>query len=169
MLKIRAAVITVSDKGSRGEREDVSGPLLASRLEAMGAEVMEQFILPDEPDQVAAALTKLAESGEIDLIMTTGGTGAAPRDRTPEATLEVIDRRMPGLTEVLRFEGYKKTPFAVLSRGVAGLCKECLIVNLPGNPNAVRDDMDILDSILPHAVQMARGEHLEHEREEDEG
>ncbi|MFP3896310.1 MAG: molybdenum cofactor biosynthesis protein B [Anaerolineales bacterium] len=168
-MKIRAAVITVSDKGSRGEREDVSGPLLASRLEEIGAEVVEQFILPDEPDQIAAALMELADSGEIDLIMTSGGTGAAPRDRTPEATLEVIDRRMPGLAEILRLEGYKKTPFAVLSRGVAGLYKGCLIVNLPGNPNAVRDDMDILESLLPHAIQMAKGEHLEHESEEDEG
>jgi molybdenum cofactor synthesis domain-containing protein len=134
----------------------------------MGAEVVRQFILPDEPDQVAAALTELADGGEIDLIMTTGGTGAAPRDRTPEATLKVIDRHMPGLVEILRLEGYKKTPFAVLSRGVAGLRKQCLIVNLPGNPNAVRDDMDILNSLLPHAIQMAKGEHLEHESEEDE-
>lgn len=167
-MNIRAAVITVSDKGSQGKREDVSGPLLASRLKGMGAEVVEQFILPDEPDQVATALTELADSGEIDLIMTTGGTGAAPRDRTPEATLEVIDRRMPGLVEILRFEGYKKTPFAVLSRGVAGLRRQCLIVNLPGNPNAVRDDMDILNSLLPHAIQMAKGEHLEHGSEEHE-
>ncbi|MEA3407220.1 MAG: MogA/MoaB family molybdenum cofactor biosynthesis protein [Chloroflexota bacterium] len=164
-MNIRAAVITVSDKGSRGEREDVSGPLLASRLEALGADVVEQFILPDDPDRVAAALAELADSGEIDLIMTTGGTGAAPRDRTPEATLKIVDRRMPGLAEILRLEGYKKTPFAVLSRGVAGLRKQCLIVNLPGNPNAVRDDMDILNSLLPHAVQMARGENLEHEND----
>lgn len=161
-MTIRAAVVTVSDKGFAGEREDVSGPLLASALRDMGAEVVECVIVPDEPDRIEAILTRLADSGDIDLVMTTGGTGFAPRDRTPEATLQVIDRLAPGLAEALRFDGYRKTPLAVLSRGVAGLRGRCLIVNLPGNPKAVREGMETLAPILPHAVQMARGEDLEH-------
>ena len=166
-VDITAAVVTVSDKGYAGQRQDLSGPELAARLRQMGARVLEQTIVPDEPDQIQAALVRLADSGDLDLIVTTGGTGAAPRDRTPEATLAVIDRPMPGLAELLRFEGYKKTPLAVLSRGVAGLRGKCLIVNLPGSPKAVREGMDILAAVLPHAVQMARGEQLEHGEAKD--
>ena len=161
-MKIRAAVVTVSDKGYAGEREDVSGPVLASALGDMGAEVLEQALVPDEPDLIVATLTRLADRGDLDLVITTGGTGPAPRDRTPEATLQVIDRQMPGLVEVLRLEGYKKTPLAVLSRGVAGLRGKCLIINLPGSTKAVREGMETLSAILPHAVQMTRGEDLEH-------
>lgn len=162
MNRIQAAVITVSDKGSQGKREDVSGPLLADRLEEINISVVERFIIPDEPKRISAELRRLADDVGVDLVVTTGGTGAAPRDHTPEATLAVIDREMPGLAEIVRLEGYKQTPLAVLSRGVAGLRQECLIINLAGNPNAVRDGMDVLAPILPHAIQMARGEHLEH-------
>ena len=161
-VTIRAVVITASDKGYSGERTDVSGPLLVDSLRAMGAEVVAQIVLPDDQQRISAALVEYADGGAVDLIMTTGGTGAAPRDRTPEATLSVIEREMPGLAEVLRFEGYKHTPQAVLSRGVAGIRGRCLIVNLPGSPRAVREDMAILAPILPHALEMLRGEHLEH-------
>ena len=161
-MRIRAAVLTVSDKGFAGEREDVSGPTLASALREMGAEVIEQLIVPDEQDRIVDTLTRLAYSGDLDLVITTGGTGPAPRDHTPEATQRVIDRQIPGLAEVLRFEGYRKTPLAVLSRGVAGLCGKCLIINLPGSVKAVTEGMETLTPILPHAVQMARGENLEH-------
>jgi molybdenum cofactor synthesis domain-containing protein len=164
---MRAGVITVSDKGSRGERQDLSGPLLAAGLEEMGADVVAQEIVPDEPVQIQRRLIHLADEMGLDLIVTTGGTGGAPRDRTPEATKAVIEREMPGLAEVLRFRGYEQTPLAVLSRGVAGIRGRCLIVNLPGNPRAVAEGMDTLASILPHAVQMIRGEDLEHEVGED--
>jgi molybdenum cofactor synthesis domain-containing protein len=161
-VTFRAAVITVSDKGYAGQRQDASGPLLAARLAQLGAEVCEQRLVPDEPDQIAREMVRLADEARVDLIVTTGGTGAAPRDRTPEATLAVIDRAMPGLAELLRWEGYRKTPLAVLSRGVAGLRGSCLIVNLPGNPRAVAEGMDALGPVLPHAVQMAQGRDLEH-------
>jgi molybdopterin adenylyltransferase len=163
-LRIIAAVITVSDKGYAGEREDVSGPVLVEALEAMGAEVAHQLIVPDEPERISQTLQHLADVCAVDLIMTTGGTGATPRDLTPEATLMVIERQMPGLAELLRFEGYKKTPLAVLSRGVAGLRGKCLIVNLPGSPKAVREGMEALAPILPHAIQMAQGQDTEHEQ-----
>jgi len=159
---IRAAAVTVSDKGYTGERQDASGPLLAEALRAMGADVVEQIIVPDEPDLIARTLIGLADEKHLDLVVTTGGTGAAPRDHTPEATHAVIEREMPGLAEVLRFEGYKRTPQAVLSRGIAGIRGRCLIVNLPGSPRAVREGMEVLAPILPHAIQMVRGERLEH-------
>ena len=161
-MRMNAAVITVSDKGFAGEREDVSGPLVAESLRALGATVLEQIVVPDEEDTIASTLTRLADAGDVDLIITTGGTGLAPRDRTPEATMLVVDRPAPGLAEVLRFEGHKKMPLAVVSRGVAGLRGRCLIINLPGSAGAVRDGMGILGGVLPHAIQMARGENLEH-------
>jgi molybdopterin adenylyltransferase len=159
-MPIHAAVITISDRGAAGLRQDSSGPLLAQALRDMGAEIAGQTIVPDEADQIARQLIEFAE--RVDLIVTTGGTGATPRDRTPEATRTVIDREMPGIAEVLRSQGYKKTPLAVLSRGIAGLRGRCLIVNLPGSPKAVREGMETLAPILPHAVQMARGEDLDH-------
>lgn len=168
-MTFRAAVITISDKGYAGQRQDASGPLLAARLEELGAEVCEQLLLPDEPDQIARELARLADEAGVALIMTTGGTGAAPRDQTPEATLQVIDRAMPGLAELLRWEGYRKTPLAVLSRGVAGLRGSCLIVNLPGSPRAVAEGMDALAPVLPHAIQMAQGRDLEHQPEHTHG
>ncbi|MGI6207663.1 MAG: MogA/MoaB family molybdenum cofactor biosynthesis protein [Anaerolineae bacterium] len=161
-MPIRAAVVTVSDKSHAGTRRDASGPLLRDLLREAGIEVPDEAIVPDEQDQIAETLRTLADRGDLDLILTTGGTGPAPRDRTPEATLQVIDRQMPGLAEILRWEGYKRTPRAVLSRGVAGLRGQCLIINLPGSPRAVREGMEVLAPILPHAVQMVRGEHLEH-------
>ena len=158
----RAAVVTVSDKGYAGEREDVSGPLLADLLRAAGAEVVAQTIVPDEPEQIQRALVHLADDLKVDVVLTTGGTGFTPRDHTPEATRAVLEREAPGLAEVLRWEGYRRTPQAVLSRGVAGLRGRTLIINLPGSPRAVREGMDVLAPILPHAVQMARGEDTEH-------
>lgn len=167
-MRIRAAVITVSDKGYAGEREDVSGPRLAAALREMGAEVLCEKVVPDLAEQISDTLAGLADEAGVDLIITTGGTGPAPRDCTPEATQAVIDREMPGIAEALRFEGYKKTPFALLSRGIAGLRGRCLIVNLPGSPRAVSEGMEILAPILPHAIQMARGENLEHGGADDE-
>lgn len=162
MEPIRASVITVSDKGYAGEREDASGPLLADLLRKMGAEVVSQTIVPDEQAEIERALTRLADEEQVDLVVTTGGTGPAPRDVTPEATLAVIEREVPGLAEVLRFEGYRKTPLAVISRGVAGIRGGTLIVNLPGSPKAVREGMKTLTPILPHAIKMLRGVDTEH-------
>jgi len=158
----RVAVVTISDKGYAGEREDVSGPLLADLLRTIGAEVVAQTIVPDEPAQIQQALIHLADDLQVDVVLTTGGTGFTPRDCTPEATRAVLEREAPGLAEVLRWEGYRRTPQAVLSRGVAGLRGRTLIINLPGSPRAVREGMEVLVPILPHAVQMARGEDTEH-------
>jgi len=160
---IRAAVITVSDKGAAGLREDLSGPLLQEMLRQIGAEIVHYAIIPDEVDQIRGLLTRLADEQGVELIITTGGTGPAPRDVTPEATLQVIEREMPGLAEILRMEGYRKTPLAVISRGVAGIRGQTLIINLPGNPRAVREGMEVLGPILPHTLQMLRGEDLEHQ------
>ncbi len=160
---MRAAIVTISDKAFVGQREDSSGPILARALSELGAVVIENIILPDEQDRIAAELMRLADELRVDLVVTTGGTGPAARDRTPEATRAVIEREMPGLAEVLRFQGYQKTPWAVLSRGLAGIRGACLIINLPGNPKAVLEGMEVLAAILPHAVQMIRGENLEHE------
>jgi len=167
MSAIQAAVVTISDKGYAGQREDVSGPVLADLVRQMGAEVVRQTVVPDERDDIVALLVTFADVMDLDLVLTTGGTGVTPRDVTPEATRAVIDREMPGLAEVLRFEGYRQTPLAVISRGVAGIRGTTLIVNLPGNPRAVRQGMETLSPILPHAVQMIRGEDTEHEHVED--
>ncbi|MGD2177057.1 MAG: MogA/MoaB family molybdenum cofactor biosynthesis protein [Anaerolineae bacterium] len=185
MNLIRAAVVTISDKGYTGQREDVSGPLLARLLRDMGAQVVRQTIVPDERGEIVRLLVTLADeaSGDVsseevasneggseemalDLVMTTGGTGVTPRDVTPEATKAVIEREMPGLAEVLRLSGYRKTPLAVISRGVAGIRGRTLIVNLPGSPNAVRDGMETLAPILPHAIKMIRGQDTEHDHAE---
>ncbi len=162
METITAAVVTVSDKGYAGEREDVSGPLLADLLHKMGVEVVSQAIVPDEQFDIKRVLTALSDEMQVDLIVTTGGTGLTPRDITPEATGAIIERKVPGLAEVLRFDGYRKTPFAVLSRGVAGTRGGTLIINLPGNPKAVREGMETLAPILPHAIKMLRGVDTEH-------
>ena len=169
MATIRAAVITVSDKGYAGEREDTSGPLLRDLLRQMGADVVHQSIVPDEAAHIAQALQALADEAGVDLVLTTGGTGPAPRDVTPEATRSVIEREMPGLAEVLRFAGYQRTPLAVISRGVAGIRGRTMIVNLPGSPRAVREGMATLAPILPHAIQMLQGVDTEHKPEHAHG
>jgi molybdenum cofactor synthesis domain-containing protein len=180
MDPIRAAVVTISDKGYTGQREDVSGPLLARLLRDMGAEVVRQTIVPDEREEIVRLLVTLADeapsgvaTGEavpeemaLDLVVTTGGTGVTPRDVTPEATKAVVQREMPGLSEALRFTGYRKTPLAVISRGVAGIRGRTLIINLPGSPNAVLDGMETLAPILPHLVKMIRGQDTEHDHRE---
>jgi molybdenum cofactor synthesis domain-containing protein len=165
MEPIQAGVVTVSDKGYAGEREDASGPLLADLVRQMGAEVVRQAIVPDEQEQIERVLVELADEAHLDLVLTTGGTGPAPRDVTPEATRAIIEREMPGLAEVLRFAGYSKTPLAVISRGVAGIRGGTLVVNLPGSPRAVREGMETLSPILPHAIKMLRGVDTEHREE----
>ena len=157
-IMIRAIVVTVSDKGYRGEREDTSGLLLCQLLANMGAQVTDAHLVPDERDQIAALLASLADGDGVDLVLTTGGTGPSPRDVTPEATRAVIEREMPGLAELLRWDGYRRTPFAVLSRGVAGIRGHTLIVNLPGSPKAVSEGMEVLSPLLPAIITLIRDE-----------
>jgi molybdopterin adenylyltransferase len=155
---IRAAIITLSDKGSKGEREDESGKVIREMISAVGADVRHYEVLPDERPLIAAALERLADSGEIDLIVTTGGTGVAPRDVTPEATRDVIDRELPGMAEAMRAESMKKTAHAMISRAVAGTRKRTLIVNLPGSPRAVRENLAVILPALSHTVEKIKGD-----------
>ena len=155
---IRTAVITLSDKGAKGERVDESGPLIKELVGPIGASVERYELLPDDRPQIAAALRRLADSGSIDLVLTTGGTGVAPRDVTPEATREVIDRELPGMAEAMRAESLRKTPHAMLSRSVAGIRGQTLIVNLPGSPKAVRENLAVILPALAHAVAKIKGD-----------
>lgn len=154
---IRAAVITASDACSRGERADDSGAALAELLSGMGAEVVETRILSDDLEPLVQTLKDFAGRDDINLIVTTGGTGLGPRDNTPEATLQVIEREVPGIAEAIRAESLKITNMAMISRGVAGVASGTLIVNLPGSPKAVRESFAVLKPVLAHAVDLLAG------------
>ena len=154
---MRAGVLTISDKASKGERVDTSGAAIAELLGTIDASIERTDVVPDEAPQISDTLRSWADSGELDLIITTGGTGLSPRDVTPEATAEVIERPAPGLGELMRSEGLKHTPMAALSRGVAGVRGRCLIVNLPGSEKGVRESLMAVIDILPHAVEILRG------------
>jgi molybdopterin adenylyltransferase len=164
---MNVGVLTLSDKGARGERVDTSGPAIAELLTPLGATIRRAEVLPDDFDSIVAALTAWSDSGELDLIVTTGGTGLAPRDVTPEATLRVVDRLAPGLAELMRAEGLRHTPMAALSRAVAGVRGRTLIVNLPGSEKGVRENLSILLPLLPHAVETLRGAAGDHGPQED--
>jgi molybdenum cofactor synthesis domain-containing protein len=155
--KIRAVVITASDACSRGERVDESGALVAELLERMGAEVVARFVLSDDLEPLREKIRECAERADVNLIVTTGGTGFAPRDNTPEATRAVITREAPGLSEAMRAETLKKTPTAMISRGVCGTRAGALIINLPGSPTAVRECFAVIRPILAHAVTLLAG------------
>lgn len=154
---MRAGVLTISDRAHAGVYEDRSGPVIAKRLAAMGATVVSQIIVPDSAPRIKAALVSLADDLSLDVIITTGGTGLSPRDVTPEATAAVLDREVPGIPVALVTAGLAKTPHAMLSRGVAGIRKGTLIVNLPGSPKAVTEGMDLLVTVLGHAADMMAG------------
>jgi len=155
---LRFGVLTASDRSSRGERPDLSGPALTSVLLAQGWQVTRTIIVPDDRDAVRETLATWADSCEFDIILTTGGTGFAPRDVTPEATRQVIDRDSPGLAEAIRLDGMKTTPHAMLSRGVAGIRGRTIIINLPGNPKAAVESITFLLPVLAHAVELLRDE-----------
>lgn len=157
MRKPRAIVITVSDSASRGERQDLSGPAARETLEKMGCEVTAIQILPDEVTEIRENLIRLSDLDGIDLVVTTGGTGLAPRDVTPEATAAVIEKEVPGLAELMRFEGAKTTPRAALSRARAGVRKRTLILNLPGSVKGVRECLNAIAPILSHALEVVSG------------
>lgn len=149
-----AVWITLSDKGAAGEREDKSGPLIGEMLAEAGYNVVESMLIPDEPEMLKKQLIRLADQRQVNVILTTGGTGFAPRDRTPEATEEVCDRMAPGIAEALRAYSITKTPRGMLSRGVAGIRNRTLIINLPGSPKAVRECMEYLLTALDHGLEM---------------
>ena len=154
MTILRFTVLTISDRSSRGERPDSSGPALVELIQSRGWEVARAEILPDDLGILRESLTLFADRGEADIILTTGGTGFAPRDVTPEATLAVIDRQAPGLAEAMRSAGTAKSPHAMLSRGVAGMRGQVLIVNLPGSPKAAVENLQTILPALEHAVQL---------------
>ena len=157
-MTIRAAVLTVSDKGSRGERVDTAGPAVAGMLRGIGADITETAIVPDDREGIARQLRTWADQGGIELILTTGGTGLAPRDVTPEATLDVAERQVPGIPEVMREAGRKSTHLAAISRSVAVTRGRTLIVNLPGSERGARESLQAILDLLPHAVELLRGE-----------
>src|SRR5882762_4300112 len=155
---IRAVVITVSDAGSRGERKDESGETLVRLLNELGAQIVATTIVPDDLDPLAETLRAFADRADVNLVITTGGTGFAPRDNTPEATLSIVEREAPGLAEAMRMETLKQTPMAMISRGVCGICNGTLIINLPGSPKAVRESFAVIKPVLDHAIALLEGQ-----------
>jgi molybdenum cofactor synthesis domain-containing protein len=156
-LQIRVVVITVSDACARGERKDTSGEVLVQLLLELGAEIVATQILSDDLEPLASALRDACDRSDVNLIITTGGTGLSPRDNTPEATLKVIEREAPGLAEAMRMETLKQTPMAMISRGVCGVCSSTLIINLPGSPKAVHESFAVIAPVLKHAIALITG------------
>jgi len=155
---IKVAIITVSDKGARGQREDLSGKAIRFILEKIEAQVVGYKIVPDEIDLIQTAVIEAVDRIGADLVLTTGGTGLAVRDVTPEATMAVIDKLVPGISEIIRMQSFKKTPKAILSRAIAGIRKKSLIINLPGSPKGVRESLDIILEALPHGIDILKGD-----------
>jgi len=157
MTAIRAAVLTVSDACASGEREDASGEALVELLTQAGAEIVVKTIVPDDLEPLKKTIASLADLEDVNLLVSTGGTGFAPRDNTPEATLAVIERQAPGIPEAMRMATLKNTPMAMISRGVCGIRSGTLIVNLPGSPKAVRESFEVIKPVLKHVVALLAG------------
>ena len=154
----RVVVLTISDKGSKGEREDSSGPLIREMVKDLPAEVIHYEIIPDEKEVIIEALKRSSDELKADLILTTGGTGLSPRDVTPDATSKVIDKEVPGFSEAMRAESLKKTPHAMISRAICGIRGSSLIVNLPGSPKSVKENLSVILPALPHALSKLKGD-----------
>jgi len=161
-MTLRFGILTVSDRSSRGERLDASGPALVELFRSQDWQVDRQAVVPDEINTIQAVLQNWADSGEVDVILTTGGTGFAPRDVTPEATRAVVERLTPGLDEAMRAASLRVTPHAMLSRAVSGIRKQTLIINLPGSPKGARENLQVVMPALEHAVKLLRGENAGH-------
>jgi len=159
---INIGILTISDKGSKGQRQDKSGEAIREGVSRIESAVVKYEIVPDEKDIIAEKLADWADSGAVDVILTTGGTGLSRRDVTPEATLSVIDRSVPGFAEAMRMKSLEKTPMAILSRAVSGLRGQCLIINMPGSPRAVRECLEVVLPAVPHAVDIIKGVVTEH-------
>jgi molybdopterin adenylyltransferase len=156
---MRVAILTISDSVSRGEREDLSGPALVARCRELGWLVTSALVTSDDPAAVRSQMRTIADSGGADILLATGGTGLGPRDTTPEATLDIADRAIPGLAEEIRRKCVETTPTAALSRGVAVLRHKTIIINLPGSPKGAIESLDAIANLLPHAVEVLRGAH----------
>lgn len=154
---IKVAVLTISDTCSEGNREDVSGQTIVDMLAKETFEICDRKIVPDDFERIKEALKSCCGNSSVDVVLTTGGTGLGPRDVTPEATDSVCQKMAPGFGEIMRIEGFKKTEKAILSRGTAGVCGKTLIINLPGSPKAVRESLEVILDVLPHAVKMLHG------------
>ena len=152
---IKVAILTLSDKGSKGERDDKSGPAIEKIIRKIDASVVSYEIIPDDKSKIKRKLISLCK--KADLILTTGGTGVSPRDVTPDATREVIDYEIPGMAEAMRMKGLKKTPFAMISRAVAGVKGKTLIINLPGSPKAVKENLSVILPVLSHTIEKLHG------------
>jgi molybdenum cofactor synthesis domain-containing protein len=155
---IRVAILTISDRVANGAREDGSGKVIREVVEKEGWEVVQYGVVPDDKEDIANFLRDYSESGEVDLVLTTGGTGLSPRDWTPEATKGVIDREVPGIAEVMREKSLEKTPMAILSRGIAGMRNKTLLINLPGSPKGVRECLEVILKVLPHGIEIMQGD-----------
>ena len=153
-----AGIITVSDKGSQGKREDKSGPVIAGLLAGAAVAIKRTMIIPDEIDQIAQAIVQFADVEKLDLILTTGGTGVSPRDLTPDATLKVLDKEIPGMAEAMRASSMKRTPHAMISRAVAGIRGRSLIINLPGSPKGAKENLSVVMPALTHTMEKIQGD-----------
>jgi molybdenum cofactor synthesis domain-containing protein len=158
---ISAGIITVSDKGSQGKREDLSGPAIAEMLTSAAIVIKHTLIIPDEKNKIKEAIIKFADVEKLDLILTTGGTGVSPRDLTPDATLEVIDKQIPGMAEAMRHQSMLITPHAMISRAVVGIRGRSLIINLPGSPKGVKENLAVVLPALKHAIEKIKGDNSE--------
>ena len=154
---IRVAILTASDKGSRGERQDRSAQVIRELVARIGGEVVAYDVVPDEREVIVEKIVQYTDQEQVDLVLTTGGTGLGTRDVTPEATMDVVDRIIPGIAEAMRLKGLKKTPHAMLSRAVAGSRGSVLIINLPGSPRAVQENLEVILPAIPHALEVLQG------------